>query len=123
MFFARFRKTTTATASPAAPPAVRACNDLDSLPLPFSPLIAEMMALYCHTRPIGALSQSEQCTEEYRMIARSVVHHILEGWQNQTDGRGTIDDLLLQPRAPRMPAAPQPRQDHAAAERNQNLAA
>ena len=34
------------------------------------------------------------CTEEYRLIARSVIHHILEGWWNQTDGRGTIDDLL-----------------------------
>lgn len=38
-----------------------------------------------------------RCAEEYRLIARAVIHHILEGWQNQTGGRGTIDDLLLQP--------------------------
>lgn len=120
MFFARIRKTTTTTTAPAPAPTVRACNNLDSLPLPFSPLIAEMMALYCHTRPIGALSQAEQCTEEYRLVARSVVHHILEGWQNQTDGRGTIDDLLLEPRRSNAPAtsyerAPGERTRHAAA--------
>ncbi|MFB8441232.1 hypothetical protein ACFC7A_19520 [Streptomyces niveus] len=118
MFF-RFRKTAPAPAPTAAPRIARACGELDSLPLAFSPLIAEMMALYCHTRPIGALSQSEQCAEEYRLVARSVVHHILEGWQNQTDGHGTIDDLLLEPRRPRTPAAPYQR----AGERAQHLAA
>lgn len=121
MFF-RFRKTATVrSTAPTAPSTVRACGELDSLPLPFSPLIAEMMALYCHTRPIGALSQSEQCAEEYRLVARSVIHHILEGWQNQTDGRGTIDDLLLERRAPRVPAAAP--YGHAAGERTQDLAA
>ncbi|MFC9608001.1 hypothetical protein ACFTTN_31715 [Streptomyces niveus] len=119
MFF-RFRRTAPTPPPVATPTNPRACGELDSLPRPFSPLIAEMMALYCHTRPIGALSQSEQCAEEYRLVARSVVHHILEGWQNQTDGRGTIDDLLLEPRRARTPTAPDER---ASSEHDQRLAA
>lgn len=90
------------TPAPTAPVPVqdgtsRACSALDALPLPYSDLIAEMMAIYCHTRPIGALSQDTVCPEEYRLVARSVIHHILEGWQNQTRGQGTINDLLLEP--------------------------
>jgi hypothetical protein len=77
----------------------RACSALDAMPLPYSDLIGEMMAIYCHTRPIGALSQDINCPEEYRMVASSIIHHILEGWWNQTDGQGTINDLLLEPAA------------------------
>ncbi len=75
-----------------------ACAQLATMPRPRTPLIAEMLALYCHTRPIGALAGQEQSAEDYRMIARSVIHHIVEGWQQQTGGRGTVDDLLLIPR-------------------------
>jgi len=88
------RKTKTAAPCTGHAPEPKECDALDALPLPYSKLIAEMMAIYCHTRPLGALSQEVRCAEEYRMIARSVMHHILEGWWNQTDGRGTIDDLL-----------------------------
>ncbi|MFE7111169.1 hypothetical protein ACFU98_32365 [Streptomyces sp. NPDC057575] len=80
----------------------RACDAALSTARPISPLVREMMALYCHTRTIGALSQDEDYCDEYRMTARSIIHHILEGWQNQTDGRGTIDDPLLQPRSPHL---------------------
>ncbi|MFE4873474.1 hypothetical protein [Streptomyces sp. NPDC056682] len=71
--------------------------------------MAELMAIYCHTRPIGALSQSERCVSEYQMTARSIITHLLEGWANQTDGQGTIDDLLLAPRNLRTPAVPSTR--------------
>lgn len=101
MFFSRFfsRSRKTVSDPPVAMPGnYRACDGLGATSRPFSPLVAEMMALYSHTRPIGALSQDERCADEYRLLARSVIHHILEGWQNQTGGRGTIDDLLLQPR-------------------------
>ncbi|MFE5108360.1 hypothetical protein [Streptomyces sp. NPDC056663] len=80
------------------PSEYRACDELGAIARPFSPLIREMLALYCHTRPIGGLSQTERCRDEYQTTTRSIIHHILEGWQNQTDGRGRIDDLLLQPR-------------------------
>ncbi|MEJ8631955.1 hypothetical protein [Streptomyces sp. MS2.AVA.5] len=87
--------------SPAGPigPSVRtprACEELGELTKPFSPLIGELLALYCHTRPIGLLSQTESCRDEYQMTARQIIHHILEGWRNQTDGHGTIRDLLIE---------------------------
>jgi hypothetical protein len=87
----------------------RACDDLGAITQPFSPLVGELLALYCHTRPLGTLSQNEDCRDEYQMTARSIIHHILEGWQNQTDGRGTIDDLLLQPRSSQHVSGPLPR--------------
>ncbi|WP_351233340.1 hypothetical protein [Streptomyces sp. NPDC002133] len=101
MLFSRhFRK--------AAPPAeattraeYRACDEIGAITRPFSPLVGELLAVYCHTRPIGAFSQTEHCRDEYQMTARQIIHHILEGWQNQTGGRGTIDDLLLRPRQSR----------------------
>jgi hypothetical protein len=76
-----------------------ACNDLKPFPKLFSPLVAEMMAVYCHTKHLAGLAQDERCTAEYQLVARSIVQHVLEGWQNQTSGRGTIDDLLLQSRS------------------------
>ncbi|WP_329127280.1 hypothetical protein [Streptomyces sp. NBC_01465] len=63
-------------------------------------MIAEFMAVFCHTRMLAGLSQRQRCTEEYRLMARSVIHHVLEGWKHQTDGTGTIDDLLLEPVLP-----------------------
>lgn len=99
MFFSR-SSSGRSTEAPAPFPADahRSCDELGAIAQPFSPLVGELLALYCHTRPLGALSQDESCAQEYQLIARSVIHHILEGWQNQTAGRGTIDDLLLQTR-------------------------
>lgn len=113
MRFPRFRKPAPATAAPAATGQAAygtapACTDLNAMPRLFSPLIAEMMALYCHTRQIGALSQDEHCPDEYQLAARSIIHHILEGWQNQTDGLGSIDQLLLEPRTSRATGFPAP---------------
>lgn len=105
-FFSRFRKAAPAPAVAAMPGDYRACDELGAITRPFSPLVGELLALYCHTRPIGALSQTEDCRDEYQMTARSIIHHILEGWQNQTGGRGTIDDLLLQPRHSRTTGSP-----------------
>ncbi|MFF3159327.1 hypothetical protein [Streptomyces sp. NPDC057910] len=85
------------------------CDALRAIPELHSPLIAELMAIYCHTRPIGALSQSERCVNEYQMTARSIITHLLEGWANQTDGQGTIDDLLLAPRNSRTTPIPSTR--------------
>jgi hypothetical protein len=99
LFFSRFsQEPPDVQTAEGLPGEYRACDELGAIARPFSPLIGEMLALYCHTRPIGALSQTEDCRDEYQMTARSIIHHILEGWQNQTDGHGTIDDLLLQPR-------------------------
>ncbi|MGW4784867.1 hypothetical protein [Streptomyces sp. NPDC004230] len=78
-----------------------ACDDMTPLPRLFSPLIAEMMAAYCHTKHLAGLAQGERCTDEYQLVARSMIQHVLEGWQNQTGGRGTIEDLLLGPRTAR----------------------
>ncbi|MCX5317953.1 hypothetical protein [Streptomyces sp. NBC_00154] len=104
LFFSRFsQEPSDAQSAEGLPGEYRACDELGAIARPFSPLIGEMLALYCHTRPIGALSQTEDCRDEYQMTARSIIHHILEGWQNQTAGRGTIDDLLLQPRTSRLP--------------------
>ncbi|MFG2775279.1 hypothetical protein [Streptomyces sp. NPDC048350] len=94
----RRRKTGEVSAVCPAHSEYRRCDEVEAITRPFSPLVSEMLALYCHTRLIGALSQSETCPDEYRMTARQVIHHILEGWTNQTGGRGTIDDLLLEPR-------------------------
>lgn len=106
-FFSRlFRKSASVPAAAAMPGDYRACDELGAITRPFSPLVGELLALYCHTRPIGALSQTEDCRDEYQMTARSIIHHILEGWQNQTDGRGTIDDLLLTPRESRTTGTP-----------------
>ncbi|MFD5064814.1 hypothetical protein [Streptomyces sp. NPDC058394] len=103
LFFSRFsQEPSDVQTTEGLPGEYRACDELGAIARPFSPLIGEMLALYCHTRPIGALSQTEDCRDEYQMTARSIIHHILEGWQNQTDGRGTIDDLLLQPRTTRL---------------------
>ncbi|WP_330481448.1 hypothetical protein [Streptomyces sp. NBC_00724] len=103
LFFSRFsQEPPDVEAAEGLPGEYRACDELGAIARPFSPLIGEMLALYCHTRPIGALSQTEDCRDEYQMTARSIIHHILEGWQNQTDGHGTIDDLLLQPRTTRL---------------------
>ncbi|MEV6654801.1 hypothetical protein [Streptomyces sp. NPDC051219] len=97
MLFGRFRRSTAAPAPSQASP-YRSCDELGAVAEPFSPLVGELLALYCHTRPLGALSQDEKCPQEYQLIARSVIHHIIEGWQNQTGGRGTIEDLLLEPK-------------------------
>ncbi|MFF7764184.1 hypothetical protein [Streptomyces griseorubiginosus] len=83
-----------------------ACADMRPLPELFSPLIAEMMAAYCHTKHLAGLAQDERCPAEYQLVARSIVQHVLEGWQNQTGGRGTIEDLLLGPRASRPTVVP-----------------
>ncbi|MDQ0847642.1 hypothetical protein [Streptomyces sp. V1I6] len=93
-FFSRLLgKPASVPAAAPMPGDYRACDELGAITRPFSPLVGELLALYCHTRPIGALSQTEDCRDEYQMTARSIIHHILEGWRNQTDGRGTIDDL------------------------------
>ncbi|MER6610789.1 hypothetical protein ABT282_34065 [Streptomyces sp. NPDC000927] len=92
-------------ATEATPGEYRACDEASLIARPFSPLVGEMVALYCHARTIGALSQDEDCCDEYRMTARAIIHHILVGWENQTAGRGTIDDLLLQPRTSHLSCA------------------
>ncbi|MFI5688391.1 hypothetical protein [Streptomyces sp. NPDC051636] len=78
------------------------------LPKLFSLLIAEMMATYCHTKNLAGLAQYERCPAEYQLVARSIVQHVLEGWQNQTGGRGTIEDLLLGPWTSRPTVVPAP---------------
>ncbi|WP_331736733.1 hypothetical protein OG426_55260 (plasmid) [Streptomyces canus] len=103
--FRRTRRPATAIPAPA-PDFPAACADMRPLPKLFSPLIAEMMAAYCHTKHLAGLAQDEHCPAEYQLVARSIVQHVLEGWQNQTGGRGTIEDLLLGPWTSRPTAPP-----------------
>ncbi|MFF9594075.1 hypothetical protein ACF1FX_33680 [Streptomyces sp. NPDC014646] len=109
MLFARRRNAAVPAAAPQGPD--RACDGLGALAEPFSPLIAELMAVHCHTRPIGAIARTEQCADEYQLVARSIIQHLLEGWQIQTGGAGTIDDLLLQPRLRITPQRSGPAED------------
>ncbi|MFE3150056.1 hypothetical protein ACFXJ6_25920 [Streptomyces sp. NPDC059218] len=101
-FFSRLFRTAPGEPATVVEPQYRACDESPGIARPFSPLIKEMMALYCHTRVIRTLSQAEACPDEYLMTARSVIHHILQGWQSQTEGCGTIDDLLVYPRTFRL---------------------
>ncbi|WP_329583532.1 hypothetical protein [Streptomyces sp. NBC_01361] len=89
----------TPTIHPLPPP--RACDELGDITEPFSPLVGELLALYCHTRPITELSRSERCPEEYQLLARQVIQRLLDGWTAQSRGAGTLDDLL-----PHRPARP-----------------
>ncbi|MER0443257.1 hypothetical protein ABR738_01455 [Streptomyces sp. Edi4] len=98
------------------------CDALEAIPDLYSPLLAEMMAIYCHTRPLGALSQSERCVNEFQMTARSIINHILEGWAHQTDGQGSIDDLLLTPRNSMTTTLPSARRPDNSSAEEQRLA-
>ncbi|MFI6689071.1 glycosyltransferase [Streptomyces sp. NPDC050485] len=110
LFHLKNRPSATTTADVPLPACMLPeCDALQALPDLYSPLIAELMAIYCHTRPLGALSQKERCVNEFQMTARSIINHLLEGWATQTDGQGTIDDLLLAPRNSRTTAAPSAR--------------
>ncbi|WP_051877271.1 hypothetical protein [Streptomyces natalensis] len=70
------------------------CADFAAIPQPMGPLVSELIALHTHTRHLEWLSERENCRDEYRLLARSIVRQVLAGWHHQTDGRGTIDDLL-----------------------------
>lgn len=70
------------------------CADFAVVSQPLGPLMTEMIALHTHTRHLSWLSEREQCPDSYRLLARSIVREVLAGWHHQTDGRGTIGDLL-----------------------------
>ncbi|WP_394426970.1 hypothetical protein [Streptomyces sp. SGAir0957] len=75
--------------------ALPACQDSAALPRMFPAPVAELMAAFCHTRGLPTLATNEACADEYRMVARSVIQHILEGWQELTQGHGTMGDLVI----------------------------
>ncbi|MFJ9855325.1 hypothetical protein [Streptomyces sp. NPDC101150] len=81
------------------------CADVVGVPLPLGPLVTEMIALHTHTRHLSWLSERENCPDEYRLLARSIVHQVLAGWHHQTGGRGTIEDLLTDTACPARIAA------------------
>ncbi|MFJ5804082.1 hypothetical protein [Streptomyces decoyicus] len=70
------------------------CADFAVVAQPLGPLVTEMIALHTHTRHLSWLSEREQCPDSYRLLARSILREVLAGWHHQTDGRGTIGDLL-----------------------------
>ncbi|MGW9047320.1 hypothetical protein ACWGQL_32920 [Streptomyces lydicus] len=70
------------------------CANFAVVAQPLGPLVTEMIALHTHTRHLSWLSEREQCPDSYRLLARSIVREVLAGWHHQTDGRGTIGDLL-----------------------------
>ncbi|MEV6133651.1 hypothetical protein AB0M05_43775 [Streptomyces violaceusniger] len=95
MIWHRFTKSAASQPAPAAD-APHACAALD-VPLPFSPLITELLAMHAHTRHLTWLAQRETCREEFQAAARSLVGELLRAWEHQTGGRGSIDDLLQDP--------------------------
>lgn len=73
------------------------CASVEAMPTAFSPLITQLLAVHAHTRQINRLAQQEVHRAEFRLAARAVVSQLLEAWAHQTDGCGTIDDLLVEP--------------------------
>ena len=73
------------------------CASVEAMPTAFSPLITQLLAVHAHTRQINRLAQQEVHCAEFRLAARAVVSQLLEAWAHQTDGRGSIDDLLVEP--------------------------
>ncbi|MEU6332063.1 hypothetical protein ABZ851_33125 [Streptomyces sp. NPDC047049] len=89
------------------------CAQFATVAQPLGPLVTEMIALHTHTRHLSWLSEREHCPDSYRLLARSIVREVLAGWHHQTDGRGTIGDLLTddtrrarRPRVPEQEGAP-----------------
>ncbi|WP_146022176.1 hypothetical protein [Streptomyces sp. CB02959] len=74
----------------------RRCTDYAVVAQPLGPLVTEMIALHTHTRHLSWLSEREQCRDSYKLLARSIVREVLAGWHHQTDGHGTIHDLLTE---------------------------
>ncbi|NGN63199.1 hypothetical protein G5C51_04655 [Streptomyces sp. A7024] len=91
-----------------AQPALHACADLDGIELPFGPLTTELLAALTHVKKIDFLAGREVCPEEYQRVAHALVRILLDGWQQQTDGRGRIEDLLASP-----PTGMEPSREHA----------
>jgi hypothetical protein len=92
--------------APAPASIQHACADLDEMPLPFSPLITELLAVNTHTQRLIWLAQQETCPQEFHLAAHAVLKHILEAWAHQTSGRGSIEDLLTDPPAPHVTGVP-----------------
>ncbi|GLW19732.1 hypothetical protein Stsp01_64750 [Streptomyces sp. NBRC 13847] len=89
------------------------CAQFATVAQPLGPLVTEMIALHTHTRHLAWLSEREHCPDSYQLLARSIVREVLAGWHHQTDGRGTIEDLLSddtrrarRPRVPEQEGAP-----------------
>ncbi|MFF8790800.1 hypothetical protein [Streptomyces sp. NPDC015125] len=89
------------------------CAQFATVAQPLGPLVTEMIALHTHTRHLSWLSEREHCPDSYRLLARSIVREVLAGWHHQTDGHGTIEDLLTndtrhahRPRVPEQEGAP-----------------
>lgn len=74
----------------------RRCTDYAVVAQPLGPLVTEMIALHTHTRHLSWMSEREQCRDSYQLLARSIVREVLAGWHHQTDGHGTIEDLLTE---------------------------
>lgn len=116
----RFRSRTGSAAAPVEEQ--HACAELDSMPLPFSPLISEMLAMHAHTRQVGWLAERESCRDEFQLAARAVIYQLQQAWEHQTGGRGTIDDLLVPSRPSRQTDFTSPRAPGNPAPWNRNLA-
>lgn len=89
-----------------APVSLHACTEADAWTPSPSPLITELLATVPHTRQITWLAERETCADEYQLIARTIVSHLLTGWQAVTHGEGQVEDLLVLPTgAPRSQAS------------------
>ncbi|MCY0930987.1 hypothetical protein OTB20_33310 [Streptomyces sp. H27-H1] len=82
---------------PAPAASENACGSVSAM-LAFNPLITELLAVHSRTRHLPTLAEQTPSPEEFRLVARSILGSVLEAWSRQTDGQGTIDDLLLEPR-------------------------
>lgn len=59
-----------------------------------SPLLAEMTAIHLHTAQLPYLATQEDQRDFYQHLARIQIRRLFTGWQQQTGGTGTIEDLL-----------------------------
>lgn len=77
------------------PVTVPPCTSLEAMPTAFSPLVTQLLAVHAHVRQINRLAEQEVHRAEFRLVARAVVSELLQAWEQQTGGHGTIDDLLV----------------------------
>ncbi|HBF84945.1 MAG TPA: hypothetical protein DD420_34965 [Streptomyces sp.] len=77
------------------------CQEVEAITAPFSPLIGELLALYCHGRLLSVLAGNDNSPQEFRLLARQIIQQLLDAWLLQKPG-GTVEDLVLglRPRDP-----------------------
>ncbi|MEV3999074.1 hypothetical protein ACFYPK_28050 [Streptomyces halstedii] len=74
----------------------QACEELDAVTVQFSPLVGELLALYCHARLLQAVSEDDRCPQEYQLLAHRIIQQLFKAWVVQNPA-GTMEDLIAGP--------------------------